>query len=36
MAESGWLVVSLLGRMEEFHRGATGLVDYLDAHPAQR
>jgi aspartate/methionine/tyrosine aminotransferase len=29
MAESGWLVVSLLATEAEFSRGVTGLVDYL-------
>ena len=29
MAESGWLVVSLLGPEAEFSRGVIGLVDYL-------
>jgi aspartate/methionine/tyrosine aminotransferase len=32
MAESGWLVVSLLGREAEFSTGVTGLVDYLRTH----
>jgi aspartate/methionine/tyrosine aminotransferase len=31
MAESGWLVVSLLGPEAEFRRGVSGLVDYLRA-----
>jgi aspartate/methionine/tyrosine aminotransferase len=29
MADSGWLVVSLLGPEDEFNRGVVGLVDYL-------
>ena len=29
MAESGWLVISLLGPVEEFSAGVTRLVDYL-------
>jgi aspartate/methionine/tyrosine aminotransferase len=29
MADSGWLVVSLLGLEAEFTRGVSGLVDYL-------
>jgi aspartate/methionine/tyrosine aminotransferase len=29
MADSGWLVVSLLGPENEFSRGVAGLVDYL-------
>lgn len=29
MPASGWLVVSLLGLVEEFRRGVCGLVDYL-------
>jgi hypothetical protein len=29
MADSGWLVVSLLGPEEEFSRGIAGLVDNL-------
>jgi aspartate/methionine/tyrosine aminotransferase len=35
MADSGWLVVSLLGPVAEFSAGVTGLVDYLRAscHP---
>ena len=32
MAESGWLVVSLLGSEAEFRTGVTGLVDYLRTH----
>jgi aspartate/methionine/tyrosine aminotransferase len=32
MAESGWLVVSLLGPTGEFRTGAARLVDYLDKH----
>jgi aspartate/methionine/tyrosine aminotransferase len=32
MAESGWLVVSLLGPEAEFGTGVTGLVDYLETH----
>jgi aspartate/methionine/tyrosine aminotransferase len=32
MAESGWLVVSLLGPEGEFSTGVTGLVDYLETH----
>ncbi len=32
MAESGWLVLSLLGQEREFSAGVTGLVDYLEAH----
>jgi aspartate/methionine/tyrosine aminotransferase len=32
MAESGWLVVSLLGPEREFSTGVTGLVDYLETH----
>jgi len=32
MAESGWLVVSLLVPQREFSAGVTGLVDYLEAH----
>jgi len=32
MAESGWLVVSLLGPEEEFSTGVTGLVNYLRTH----
>ncbi len=34
MAESGWLVVSLLGPQEEFMAGVTGLVEYLKTYPA--
>lgn len=30
MPESGWLVVSLLGQEEEFRRGVTTLINYLD------
>ncbi len=33
MAESGWLVVSLLGPEGEFTVGITGLVDYFRTHP---
>jgi hypothetical protein len=29
MADSGWLVVSLLAAEVEFSRGVAGLVDYL-------
>jgi len=32
MAESGWLVVSLLGPKQEFRAGVTGLVAYLATH----
>lgn len=32
MAESGWLVVSLLGPEAEFSTGVTGLITYLDTH----
>jgi len=32
MAESGWLVVSLLGPEGEFSIGVTGLVNYLETH----
>ena len=32
MAESGWLVVSLLGPEREFSAGVTRLVDYLETH----
>jgi len=32
MAESGWLVVSLLGPEGEFRTGVTILVDYLGKH----
>jgi aspartate/methionine/tyrosine aminotransferase len=32
MAESGWLVVSLLGPEREFGTGVTGLIDYLGTH----
>jgi aspartate/methionine/tyrosine aminotransferase len=32
MAESGWLVVSLLGPEGEFSAGVTVLVDYLETH----
>ncbi|MGH9604947.1 MAG: pyridoxal phosphate-dependent aminotransferase [Terracidiphilus sp.] len=32
MAESGWLVVSLLGRPEEFSTGVTRLVGYFGQH----
>jgi len=34
MAESGWLVVSLLGPSTEFSTGVTMLVDYLGTHQA--
>jgi len=34
MAESGWLVVSLLGPPAEFSTGVTRLVDYLGTHQA--
>jgi aspartate/methionine/tyrosine aminotransferase len=34
MADSGWLVVSLLGPEEEFRRGVSGLVDYLETQQA--
>ncbi|MGA3262527.1 MAG: pyridoxal phosphate-dependent aminotransferase [Terracidiphilus sp.] len=33
MAESGWLVVSLLGPEEEFSTGVSGLVDYFETNP---
>ena len=33
MAESGWLVVSLLGPEEEFSTGVTGLVNYFGTNP---
>jgi len=33
MADSGWLVVSLLGQEAEFRQGVTGLVNYLGTHP---
>jgi aspartate/methionine/tyrosine aminotransferase len=33
MAESGWLVVSLLGPEGEFKAGIAGLVDYFRTHP---
>ena len=33
MADSGWLVVSLLGPEEEFSRGVAGLVDNLSDSP---
>jgi aspartate/methionine/tyrosine aminotransferase len=32
MAESGWLVVSLLGPEREFSTGVTQMVDYLETH----
>jgi aspartate/methionine/tyrosine aminotransferase len=32
MAESGWLVVSMLGQEAEFCTGVTRLVDYLRTH----
>ncbi len=32
MADSGWLVVSLLGPVAEFSTGVTGLVDYLETN----
>ena len=32
MAESGWLVVSLLGEAAEFSTGATKIVDYFRTH----
>jgi aspartate/methionine/tyrosine aminotransferase len=32
MAESGWLVVSLLGPEKEFSTGVAGLVNYLETH----
>jgi alanine-synthesizing transaminase len=32
MAESGWLVVSLLGPEPEFSAGVTMLIDYLETH----
>jgi aspartate/methionine/tyrosine aminotransferase len=32
MADSGWLVVSLLGPTGEFSAGATGLVEFLETH----
>jgi len=34
MAESGWLVVSLLGPELEFSAGVTRLVAYLATHPS--
>jgi aspartate/methionine/tyrosine aminotransferase len=34
MAESGWLVVSLLGPEEEFSTGVTRLVAFLGTHPS--
>ena len=34
MAQSGWLVVSLLCRTGEFSTGVTGLVNYLRTHQA--
>jgi aspartate/methionine/tyrosine aminotransferase len=36
MAESGWLVVSLLGPEAEFSRGVAELVGYLEMHPEAR
>jgi aspartate/methionine/tyrosine aminotransferase len=33
MAESGWLVVSLLGPEKEFSTGVSGLVDYFETNP---
>jgi aspartate/methionine/tyrosine aminotransferase len=30
MGESGWLVVSLLGPVEEFSRGVNGLIEYFN------
>lgn len=32
MPDSGWLVLSLLGPVQEFSTGVTGLVDYLETH----
>jgi aspartate/methionine/tyrosine aminotransferase len=32
MAESGWLVVSLLAPQTEFSTGVTGLIEYLETH----
>jgi alanine-synthesizing transaminase len=32
MEESGWLVLSLLGPIDEFQTGVTTLVDYLRTH----
>ncbi|HZB88002.1 MAG TPA: pyridoxal phosphate-dependent aminotransferase [Terracidiphilus sp.] len=32
MAEAGWLVVSLLARVDEFKTGVTGLIAYLGTH----
>ena len=32
MEESGWLVVSLLGPVEEFRTGVAGIVNYLTTH----
>jgi aspartate/methionine/tyrosine aminotransferase len=32
MAESGWLVVSLLAPEREYSTGVTGLIDYLETH----
>lgn len=34
MEERGWLVVSLLGRVEEFATGVEGIVDYFRTHQA--
>lgn len=34
MEESGWLVVSLLGTVEEFRTGVAGIVDYFRTHQA--
>jgi aspartate/methionine/tyrosine aminotransferase len=33
MAESGWLVISLLGPEAEFSTGVTGIVNFLGPHP---
>ena len=32
MEESGWLVLSLLGPVEEFARGTTTLINYFRTH----
>jgi hypothetical protein len=32
MAESGWLVVSLLGPEQEFSTGVTTLINYFRTH----
>ncbi len=32
MGDSGWLVVSLLGRVDEFRTGVTALIAYLGTH----